>query len=126
MENKENKGSTIKHQGVSFFHLKGKFAVVNSRGNLVSDFNLTGEQVAMIYRFLDEGVFEGMFDEIDRSVYRMVLGLKYDAKGEGIKNKAERKMLVREFTDKLNELDTYQKGRSILFRDMSENVRQPE
>lgn len=126
MESFRKKYNVIKHRGVFFYHFKDRFAIANNRGEIVSDFDLTGEQLASIYRYLDEGVFRGMFDEVDRSVYRRVLGLAYDAKGENIRNKAERKILVREFTDKLNELDTYQKGRSILFRDDSEIARQPE
>ena len=125
MENTKNKGRTLNHHGVNFYHLKGKFAVVNNRGDIVSDFNLTGEQVSALYKYLDEGVYKGMFDEVDRSVYRTVLGLAYDAKSENVRTTTQRKMLIREFIDKLNELDTYQKGHSVLVRE-GVGVRQPE
>ena len=124
MEKKDYK--SIMNHGVNFIHDRGSFALVNERGNIVSDFDLSSEQICAINKYLEQGVYRGMFDILDRSVYRTALALKYDALRAKVGSVREKQALIEDFRDKLNEIDTYQKGRSLLFRESDEGWKQPE
>lgn len=103
--------NSLKRFGVSFVPLQGKFALVDRDGNpFLHRFDLSKEQVEAIYKYMEEGLYEGMFKSVEQAMYGVALGYHYDALKDIAKNPEERKRLDEEYRVKSNKLKTYAKG----------------
>ena len=101
----------IKRFGVTFVPLQGKYALVDRDGNpFLHRFDLSREQVEAIYKYMEEGLYEGMFESVEQAMYGVALGYHYDALKDIAKNPQERKRLDDEYWFKSNKLKTYAKG----------------
>lgn len=101
---------TKSRYGVNFGYLKarGKFALLDANGNPVANsFNLSSAQVEAIYRYMEEGVFDNMFDSVEHAIYGMALGYHYDALIKQSKNKDEVIALKAEYRSKAHKLRTF-------------------
>lgn len=101
----------IKRFGVTFVPLQGKYALVDRDGNpFLHRFDLSKEQVEAIYKYMEDGLFEGMFTTVEQAMYGVALGYHYDALKDVAKKPDERKRLDEEYAFKSNKLKTYAKG----------------
>lgn len=97
--------------GVSFLHLRGKFALADRNGNPVSNsFNLDLEQIDAIFKYFQQGTYKGMFSKVERAMYGMALGYHYEAMMEMASNDAEKEQLRAEYTNKSNMLKVFKDG----------------
>lgn len=100
-------GNSLKGPGVLFYHLKGKFSLANSEGQVVSKFKYEKHHLEAIQDFLAEGKFEGMFDILPLEDYKLVLALHYDKVIADASNRDLRAILNREYERKLKELEDF-------------------
>ena len=124
MKNKQDKKETKNHSGIILYHLKGKFALANEEGQLLTDFQFTGEQAMAIQNYLREGLHEGMFDKVEESVYKTAIGIKYKAMQEDSQGSEENKALIGEYLNELNKLALFKKAQILKKQD--ESLPQPE
>lgn len=65
--------------GLAFYHLKNKCALGSINGNEMIDFKFDEKQINEIFKFLNSGVFQGMFDVVSIEDYRKILELNYSS-----------------------------------------------
>jgi hypothetical protein len=127
MINNNDKFNSKDYLGVTFLHLKGKFALADRRGNPVSGkFNLDQEQVEAIFKYFEQGAYKGMFSKVERALYGMALGYHYDAMIDMASTNAEKEQLKAEYQVESDKLQRFADG--ILSREEAAvaGVRQPE
>ena len=102
---------SLKHYGVTFTPLQGKFAIIDRDGNpFLYRFDLSQEQVDAIYKYLEGGLFEGMFSINEKAMYNIALGYHYEALKDIAKNHVEKDRLDEEYRMNSMKLRTYAKG----------------
>ncbi len=124
MKNKQNQKETNNHFGVLLYHLKGKFALADEEGQLLTDFQFTGEQAVAIQNYLREGLHEGMFDKVEESVYKTAIGIKYKAMQGKSQSSEGNKALIGEYLNELNKLALFRKAQ--ILQKQEESLPQPE
>lgn len=90
-----------------FYHLKGKFLMVDKDGRLASKQNYDKNQVSAILRYLHNGNFKGMFNILKPSDYELALEMNYDKIIANTINKEEKNVLQDERKRRLQELESF-------------------
>ena len=110
--------------GVALYHLKDKFAYGSTNGSEMSEFKFDEIQIATLFDYLRNGVFEGMFTFVEPEEFNSILNLHYlNLARETVSNK-KIKELEKEFLEKENELKVACKmaGKS----ELQDQPKQPE
>ena len=94
-----------KKLGVALYHLKDKFAYGSVNGNELSEFKFDEIQIAALFDYLRNGVFEGMFTFVSPEEFRAILELNYLNLAREVVSNKEIKDLEKEFLEKENELE---------------------
>ena len=90
--------------GVTFIHLKDKWAYGSTTDSRMSKFEFDDIQIHALITYFEKGVFEGMFDIVSYNDFLNVLNLNYDSlKNETISPNRIIE-LESEFKEKENEL----------------------
>ena len=95
--------------GVTLYHLKDKFAYGSTNGNEMSEFKFDEIQIAALFDYLRNGVFEGMFTFVKPEEFKAILNLHYLNLGREVVSNEKIKELEKEFLEKENELDAASK-----------------
>ena len=115
------------YMGVTFLHLRGKFALADRRGNPVSNsFDLDKDQVDAIFKYFEQGTYKGMFSKVERAMYGMALGYHYEAMINMASNDAEKEQLKAEYKVKSDKLQRFADGILSKEEKAVAGVRQPE
>ena len=95
-----------KKLGVTLYHLKDKFAYGSTNGNEVSEFKFDEIQIAALFDYLRNGVFEGMFTFVKPEDFNEILNLNYLNLARETVSNEKIKELEKEFLEKENVLKT--------------------
>ena len=90
--------------GVTLYHLKNKFAYGSINGNEMSEFKFDEIQIATLFEYLRNGVFEGMFTFVEPEEFSSILNLHYLNLGRETVSNEKIKELEKEFLQKEEEL----------------------
>ena len=93
-----------KKLGVTLYHLKDKFAYGSTNGNEVSEFKFDEIQIAALFDYLRNGVFEGMFTFVKPEDFNEILNLNYLNLARETVSSQKNRELEKEFIEKENEL----------------------
>ena len=114
--------------GVALYHLKDKFAYGSTNGNEMSEFKFDKIQIATLFDYLRNGVFEGMFTFLEPEEFRAILELNYLNLAREIVSNEKIKELEKEFLEKEKELKVACKmsGKTISQEQPQDSQTQPE
>lgn len=90
--------------GVTFIHLKDKWAYGSTTDSRMTKFVFDDIQVHALKSFLYEGAFEGMFTFVDYKDYENILNLNYMSLANETKSSDRIIELESEFKERENEL----------------------
>lgn len=93
-----------KKLGVTLYHLKDKFAYGSINGNEMSEFKFDEIQIATLFDYLRNGVFEGMFTFVEPEEFSAILNLHYLNLARETVSNDKIKELDKEFLEKEKEL----------------------
>ena len=107
--------------GVTLLHLKDKFAYGSVNGNEISEFKFDDIQANVLFDFLYNGVFDGMFTFVELKDFQDILNLNYMNLAREILSTDGHKKLEQDFLKKEQELkEAYKKQKE------SETQSQPQ
>ena len=114
--------------GVVLYHLKDKFAYGSTNGNEMSEFKFDEIQIATLFDYLRNGVFEGMFTFLEPEEFRAILELNYLNLAREVVSNEKIKELEKEFLEKEKELKVACKmsGKTISQEQPQDSQTQPE
>ena len=92
--------------GVALLHLKDKCAYASVNGNEVSEFKFDDIQTKVLFDYLRNGVFDGMFTFVAFEDFHNILNLHYLNLAREISSTDKVRKLEQEFFEKEHELKT--------------------
>ena len=95
--------------GVALYHLKNRFAFGTINGSEMTKFKFNKKQVSAIMDFLQDGVFQGMFDVAEFGDYQDVAELDYLGLSREAESLEIRKNLESERKHRVSELEEMHK-----------------